>query len=221
MNFWKNIFNFRDRIQTTNHLLKQKEEHADYYSDSWVNSEIAEIEKPIGELIYQVDLNENLINDYLGRESGSDFDGSGWPEKGGLNFPGPFYTGESDSCGTGIIESPNNVVFDENCMEYVMIQPRNKVELIQLRSASAVEVFGSYYCDGNKFWTVELVKNWWKNRNDIFEHLKHDELVKMNCNQEKRYKYYLENEALMDLRRYCFFLESGVYPSDEKLPEIE
>lgn len=214
------LFNKKQAADTGNHFLKQKEEHKDYYVNSWVYNEISELDIEIARLIYQKDLDENTINTFLNFGPDSDCGESGWSVKGELNFPGPFYTGESDTCGTGIIESPNNVIFDENCMEYVMIQPRTKAELLQLWNAGAVEVFGSYYCDGNKHWTVQLVRNWWSRRNEIFEHLKNEELIRMNCNQEKRYKYYLENYAELDLRKYCFFLENGFYPNNEKLPEL-
>jgi hypothetical protein len=166
------------------------------------------------------ELTENIINNYLNFRAGSDYSGSGWSVKGALNFPGPFYTGETDSCGTGIIQSPNNIIFDENYMEHVMIQPRNDIELLNLWNAGSVEVLGAYYCDGNKYWTVPLVKNWWATKHEIFEHLENNELIKLNCNQEKRYLHYLENFAELDLRKYCFFLENGFYPTDEKLPEI-
>ncbi len=187
---------------------------------SWVNNEIPELDKTIVKLIHQKELKDTTINLFLDFCLDSDFSGSGWSKKGELNFPGPFYTGETDTCGTGIIESPKNVILDENCMEYVMIQPRNKTELLQLWNAGAAEVFESYYCDGNKYWTVQLVKNWWSNKNEILQHLKNDELIKVNCNQEKRYIYYLEKLAEMDLRKYCFFLDNGFYPINEKLPEL-
>lgn len=221
MNFWKNIFKRKNLVVTKDHLLNQKEERIDDLNAViWVGNNIPELEKEILALIYQKDLEEGVINAFLDFGFDSDYGGSGWSEKGELNFPGPFYTGESDTCGTGICESPNNVISDENSMEYVMIQPRTKLELLQLWNAGAVEVFGSYYCDGNKHWTIQLVRDWWSNREGILEHLKNEELIKMNYNQEKRYKHYIENYAALDLRKYCFFLENGFYPTNEKLPQL-
>lgn len=218
MSFWKNIFKQNEKDVTENHFLNQKGRFNGYYANSWVNNEIPELEATITELIYQKELDVKIVNHFL--NFGSNNGKTGWSVKGELNFPGPFYTGETDTCGTGIIECPNNVIFDEDCMEHVMIQPRNKVELLQLGNAAAVEVFCGYYCDGNKHWTVQLARNWWSNRYDILEHLKNDKLAETNCNQEKRYKHYLESSAEMDLRRYCFFLENGFYPTDQKLPEL-
>lgn len=192
----------------------------DPYVNARAGLEFSVVEKTIADLIYQNGLTEDKINAYLNCDFTSDFGGSAWPEKGQLNFPGPFYTGITDTCGTGIIESPSNVVFDEWCMEYVMIQPRNKPELLQLWSSGAVEVFGGYYCDGNRHWTVQLVKEWWRRKSQMVEHLKKAELVKMNRDQEKRYIQYLMNDAEIDLRRYCFFLENGYYPENESLPEL-
>lgn len=179
-----------------------------------------EIDYPVSKLIYSNDLSEIIVNRFLKYNNTPDFSGSDWKNKGGLNFPGPFYTGESDTCGTGIVESPNNVIIDEDGMEHVMIQPRNKDELEELWNAAATEVFGSYYCDGNNFWTVELVKDWWGNRMRIIKRLSHYSISNNNQGQEKTYLSYLRNEAELDLRKYCFFLENGYYPSDENLPEL-
>jgi hypothetical protein len=194
--------------------------HIDFYSDAWVNNEIIPIEHEVSSLIYQNKLTEKEINSFLNYKENSDFSDSEWSTKGILNFPGPFYTGQTDSCGTGIIEAPQNIIFDENFSEYVMIQPRNKIELMQLWNAGNTEVFGSYHCDGNKHWTPKLVKEWWQNKQEILDMLTNGDLIKLNCNQEKRYRHYIENQAETDLKKYCFFLENGYYPTNEKLPEI-
>ena len=162
-----------------------------------------------------------MVNDYFRYGDNSDFWGSGWLVRGELNFPGPFYTAETDTCGTGIIELLNNVIFDDDGAEYVMIQPRIKAELLQLWNAGSVEVFGGYYCDGNEHWTTKLVRDWWASRGDVLERLKDKELIQSNYNQDIRYRYYLENQAAHDLRKYCFFLEKGIYPTTQKLPEID
>ncbi len=197
-----------------------KKESDSPYSNSYVDNGIPALEDDIIDLIYQKDLNKDVVNQFLHFGDDSDCGGSGWFLKEDLNFPGPFYTADSDTCGTGIIEAPNNVIFDEHYREFVMIQPRNRLELLQVWNAAAVEVFGSYYCDGNNYWTVESVREWWSNREDLLEFLKYDDLIKANCNQEKRYKYYLEHFAEIDLRKYCFFLENGFYPKDQKLPHL-
>lgn len=82
-----------------------------------------------------------------------------WTEKHPFNFPGPFYSGTSDTCGTGVREVPENVMNDANCCEYVFKQPTNYHELLYVLDAAAVEVFDSYSSNGNNYWTYELCKN--------------------------------------------------------------
>lgn len=79
--------------------------------------------------IYRHDLNE-LINrgvlPLLQPKANNDFlAASHWREKHPFNFPGLFYTGETDTCGTGVPEAPENVLFDGYCCEYIFCQPRN------------------------------------------------------------------------------------------------
>ena len=217
MNFFKKIFQSKKESTLNDSTPELEEDHIELY----VNNVLSIPDRIVNEFIYQHGLNEKIIYNFLTYKHDSDFGGTGWNEKGKLNFPGPFYTGVTDTCGTGIVEAPNNIIFDENCREFVMIQPRTKIELVQLWNAGAAEVFGSYYCDGNENWTVQLVKEWWANKNEVLEHLKNSELIKMNQNQEKRYLHYLENEAKLDLRKYCYFLENGLYPNDESLPELD
>jgi hypothetical protein len=47
-------------------------------------------------------------------------------------------------------------------------------------------------------------------------------VVEMNQGQAQHYIDYLNGEAEMDLRRYCYFLENGIYPLNEQaiLPEL-
>jgi hypothetical protein len=219
MNFLKNIFrNKKNEIKTTSNIV----ENIDVYKNSWTNNNI-----PIGDVevlktIYNFDLNSDDIDKFLNYVEDSYSSGTNWKNKGIFNFPGPFYTGETDTCGTGIIEAPHNVIFDKYCAEYIMIQPRTKKELLQIWNAGAVEVFDQYYCDGNNHWTIELVKEWWKNKDNILESLKNQVLIETNCNQNLRYETYLKTEAYTDLSKYCYFLDNGFYPikKEEKLPNL-
>lgn len=204
-------------IPITPKIEKPVEPEIDYYANAWTNNEIPLIDQEVAVGIYRHGLNELLLGELFGKDVAMDFEGTGKPEKGELNFPGPFYTGETDTCGTGIINAPHNVVFDDCCQEYMMIQPRTKLELEQLCMAGAVEVFGGYFCDGNELWTVQKVRDWWKNREDFIVQLSSASFEEMNCGQNKRYIAYLNGEAEMDLRRYCYFLEHGVYPEASNL----
>ena len=137
-----------------------------------------------------------------------------WPDKHPFNFPGPFYTGQSDSCGTGDIEAPENVMYGLHCCEYVFRQPRNFAELSCVFEAAAVEVLDSYSCNGNKYWTYELCKEWWRNRFDLIAQLYDPEVKRFNGGRIHLYIDYLNSEAETDLKRYCFFLENNYYPND-------
>ena len=156
---------------------------------------------------------EGKFNDFL--------DNNYWQEKHHFNFPGPFYTGQSDTCGTGCCEAPRNVMNDENCCEYVFKQPKNFQELLCVIDAAAVEVFDSYSSNGNDYWTYLECKNWWANRAALLIDLKNEEAIKMNHGNAQFYVDYLNGDAEMDLRRYCYFLIHGRYPTDDSaLPEL-
>ena len=145
-------------------------------------------------------------------------DKSRWLKKHRFNFPGPCYAGESDTCGTGIGEAPDNVVNDSWGCEYVFRQPANYYELLCVLNAAAVEVLDSYSADGNDHWTYEACQEWWQGRAQLLHDLSRPEVIAANDGQAQRYAAYLQGEAEMDLRRYCYFLEQGVYPPDASTP---
>ncbi|OON69460.1 hypothetical protein [Hymenobacter sp. CRA2] len=149
-------------------------------------------------------------------------DMNNWRERHPFNFPGPFYVGESDTCGTGVCEAPINVGNDAHCCEYVFRQPSTYEELAYVLNAAVVEAFDSYSSNGNEYWTYEACKAWWRNREIIVRDLLDPRVARMNNGQNLLYLKYLQGEAEMDLRRYCFFLEHGVYPSQAgvALPEL-
>ncbi len=182
-----------------------------------IDNYIPVLDQEVTRGIYRHGLNELQLKEFFGKKLAMNFEGTGMPEIGEFNFPGPFYTWETDACGTGIIEAPHNVVLDDCWEEYVMIQPRTKLEFEQLCTAGAVELFCGYFCDGNELWTVQKVRDWWKNREDYIVQLSSASFEKANCGQNKRYIAYLNGEAEMDLRRYCYFLEYGVYPEASNL----
>ncbi len=41
--------------------------------------------------------------------------------------------------------------------------------------------------------------------------------VGFDLNQHLRYQRYLETYAEVDLQKYCYFLEHGIYPHDTKI----
>ena len=192
----------------------------DPYQFAHARTEISQIETSVSDLIFDLNFNDKKLKAYLNLKEESYLGGSEFSNIGQLNIPGPFYTGTTYPFGTGILAAPDNVIFDQDCVEYVMIQPRSFIELEQIWKAGGIDLFSGYYCDGNKHWTVSKVREWWANRDFIFRQLEDEELMQFNKLQEKRYIHYLEFFAEMDLRRYLFFLEHGYYPRDEKLPQL-
>ena len=177
-------------------------------------------------LLYRRDLYE-LINQevlpLLQPKAKNDFwAASHWREKHPFNFPGPFYTGETDTCGTGVPEAPDNVLFDGYCCEYIFRQPRTYLEFVAVKDAAAVEVFDSYACDGNQHWTRQACREWWRNREVVIRRLlDHPEYLKQNGERVNLYVNYLNSTAKYDLKKYVFFLENGFYPPDGlPLPEL-
>jgi hypothetical protein len=148
-------------------------------------------------------------------------DNNYWREKHPFNFPGPFYTGESDTCATGDSEAPANVMYDSYTREYVFKQPQSFAELVCVIDAAAVEVFDSYSCNGNSYWTYDRCRYWWQSKPYLLEQLKDPEVISSNGGRVQLYADYLNSDAETDLRRYCFFLENGYYPSGNvTLPDL-
>lgn len=137
---------------------------------------------------------------------------SHWLHKHPFNFPGPFYAGDSDSCGTGPAEAPENIILDSEGREYVFRQPARYYELLCVLSAAAVEVFDSYSADGNDHWTYQACREWWRNRPQLLHELRRPDVIRANEGQAQRYAEYLRGAAELDLRRYCYLLENGTYP---------
>lgn len=149
-------------------------------------------------------------------------DNSHWSEKHYLNFPGPFYTGDSDTCGTGDQEAPDNVLYDgPHVQEYIFRQPQSFAEFLCVLDAAAVEVLDSYSCDGNDHWTYLLCQEWWRGKAEIIRRLNTPAFRETNGNRVQLYIDYLDGAAETDLRKYCYFLENGRYPTaTEPLPSL-
>lgn len=177
--------------------------------------------------LYRPDLDEFIrgeLHSFLDIRPPNDryFDDDHWNNKHPFNFPGPFYTGESDTCGTGDGEAPFNVLYDSYCCEYVFRQPKTYGQLLCVMDAAAVEVFDSYSCNGNAHWTYNACKEWWSSRFDLIAQLNTPEVKRANGERVHLYLDYLSDGAEIDLRRYCYFLESGHYPDIDvnELPEL-
>ncbi|SEO19358.1 hypothetical protein [Actinacidiphila rubida] len=84
-----------------------------------------------------------------------------WEELNWRNVPGPFYAGETDTCLSGPLAAPANVLGDEDGTEFVFRQPRDPAEVTAVLRAAWDEVLGGYAWDGDTRWTPEGVRAWW------------------------------------------------------------
>lgn len=186
----------------------EKEYGADFYAflyrpdlDAFLKSKVLDFKSP-----------QYAPNQYL--------DNNHWNKRHPFNFPGPFYTGESDTCGTGVEEAPVNVLNDVHNTEYIFRQPANYSELVCVLEAADVEVLDSYSGNGNEYWTYALCREWWRNRDQVLQGLYYREGGRPAV--DKMYADYLNGAAELDVRKYCYFLENGRYPAhpDIVLPDL-
>jgi hypothetical protein len=91
----------------------------------WTNENIpTKIDSEIVKLIYQNHLLETDLEKFLSSNRQDKYIDclNHYDIYENLSFPGPFYTGESDTCGTGISEASENVIFSHEAQEFIMIQ---------------------------------------------------------------------------------------------------
>lgn len=138
-----------------------------------------------------------------------------WLQKHPFNFPGPFYTGETDTCGTGDGAAPDNVLYDAYTCEYIFKQPQTFAEFLRVLDAAAIEVLDSYSSNGNHHWTYEKCKAWWRDRTQLLNELAKSDVRKVNGERIRLYIDYLNGNAELDLRQYCYFLENGSFPAKD------
>ena len=158
--------------------------------------------------------------------------GKKWAEKHWLNVPGPFYTGETDTCWTGRLSAPRHVLYGgEYYNEFVYRQPKTRAEVQCLLSAAEDDPFDGYDCDGDSRWTTEAVRAWWSERRQVEEHVA-VLLAEWTAEDADRYEVeaadgardflaYLAGDLETDLRAYIFRLEEGRYPDPgDQLPDL-
>jgi hypothetical protein len=135
-----------------------------------------------------------------------------------LNMPGPFYGAETDTCETGPMQAPSNVLMDRNGQEFVFKQPSDAVELRDIISAALCECFCGYGADGDEHWTVSLIREWWKSQDDLIAHAGE---VRGSPDGILLWRRMLAGEGDAYLRAYAFLVEEGRVPrSTEPLPEV-
>lgn len=163
------------------------------------------------------------LPDILEEGTGTFLDNNHWDQKHPYNFPGPFYTGDTDTCATGPLMAPFNVLLDDEGTEFVAMQPKNYIELFCLKEAAAMEVYNGYSCNGNAWWTYRDCQYWWRHRGEVVDGLYRKRAEEFNGAPTRiRYINYLEHQAAEDLKKYCYFLEHGKYPAPNilRLPDL-
>ena len=155
-----------------------------------------------------------------------------WRDKHQWNTPGPLYAGSADRSGNGPCLAPNNVIVGDEGYDVIFRQPVNRYELHQLVQAASADCFMSYGADGNKYWTLTLVRYWWLQRHDLIRKLDRlytEQLALVHRRDPiffsgiSRWRNYLseEEDLAQYLRTYAFFLEEGRLPqANEQLPTI-
>ena len=156
--------------------------------------------------------------DWLRIHDLSEFFPARFHEKHPLNIPGPIYGAETDTCGTGPMEAPNNVLLDHTGREFVFKQAGDAHEFRDLLSAAICECFRGYGSDGDAHWRLSTIRDWWRNRGDMLR----QEIGAQWCKPEsvERWKQALRGDAEGYLRIYAFFVENGRMPvADDSLPD--
>jgi hypothetical protein len=172
------------------------------------------------------------IKPFLESLDSSIFQGK-WLAKRWPNTPGPFYGADTDSCGTGPIQAPNNSGLDENDFEYIFKQPSNLKELSEVVEAAKVNVFSGYGMDGNPIWTLSLIREWWDRRDELLQLCLRSEYlsekyasstdhIERIYYQNATYRlHYVKTELADYLGAYSFFIEEGRLANEsDRLPSF-
>ena len=144
-----------------------------------------------------------------------------------LNLPGPIYGADTDTCATGPAEAPDNVLLDNNGQEFVFRQAANATEFRNLVAAGRNECFLGYGADGNLHWQLSLIRQWWRNRDDMLAELGQrwrKEIAEHHCQlaSVERWRQGLLGGARGYLQVYGFFVENGRVPTAaDLLPDVD
>jgi hypothetical protein len=135
-----------------------------------------------------------------------------------LNLPGPFYGAETDTCATGPMEAPRNVLLDSDGCEFLFKQPSTAEEFRQVIRAAICECFQGYGADGNEHWRLSLIREWWRDRHN---YIAETDISYCSAEAIAQWRSGLEGDAEPYLREYAFFVDNGRVPNDgELLPEV-
>jgi hypothetical protein len=112
----------------------------------------------IKRILFNGPIDNTLLKEFLIE---TNFNQGNFNEIHWLNTPGPFYTTQTDNCGTGQAEAVNNISGDIDYHEVIFKQPFTREELKETLVAAYTDSLEAYFYDGNENWTKELIINWW------------------------------------------------------------
>ncbi|MCX7407556.1 MAG: hypothetical protein NTZ32_05670 [Planctomycetales bacterium] len=139
-------------------------------------------------------------------------------ERNAFNIPGPFYGAQTDTCETGPLEAPENVMLDGDWQEFVFRQPTTAEELRRVIGAARCDPFLGYGADGDQHWNLRLIREWWRGLEGRMA--QSGELAVTNPNTEQRVSF-STSQAEIYLRRYAFFVDNRRLPTPtDHLPDL-
>lgn len=148
-----------------------------------------------------------------------------WEKRNWRGIPGICYTGETDTCLTGRIEAPDNVLYDEGGSEFIFRQPRNEAELKAVIRAGMVDPFDEYGFDGHRRWNLASIRDWWRQRQRIFNWIAgnglNPHLYAEQSDAMLDFQLYMVSGAERFLQSFAFFLDNGRHANGaDRLPDL-
>jgi RimJ/RimL family protein N-acetyltransferase len=154
-----------------------------------------------------------------------------WADRDWRNVPGPFYGARTDSSWVGRVVAPGHVVYEDKFgSEIVYRQPRTASEVHLVLTAAWNDPFGAYAADGDEHWTLDLVRDWWADRDRLAAWID-DVQRRWSCSERaderdnaaglRDFAGYLTDGLEADLRDYGFWLDNRRPPRPhETLPHL-
>ena len=140
-------------------------------------------------------------------------------ERNPFNIPGPFYGGQTDTCETGPLEAPQNVMLDGEGQEFVFRQPTTAEELRRVIGAARCDPFLGYGADGDQHWNLRLIREWW--RGGLEGRMAQSGKLAVTNQNTEQWVSFSTSQAESYLRRYAFFVESRSLPvPTDHLPDL-
>ncbi len=139
-------------------------------------------------------------------------------ERNAFNIPGPFYGAQTDTCETGPLEAPENVMLDRDGQEFVFRQPTTAHELRGIIGAARCDPFLGYGADGDEHWNIRLMREWWSDMEGRIVQV--GKLAVTNKTIEPLVSFWT-SQAESYLRRYAFFVDNRLLPTPtDRLPDL-